>query len=49
MTIEGKKSVSIELFLQLERKVPDLVYVPVGDGCIYSGVVKGSWIYGMPG
>ncbi|MCI2045269.1 MAG: pyridoxal-phosphate dependent enzyme [Sphaerochaeta sp.] len=41
MTIEGKKSVSIELFLQLERKVPDLVYVPVGDGCIYSGVVKG--------
>jgi len=41
MTIEGKKSVSIELFAQLGRKAPDVVYVPVGDGCIYSGVVKG--------
>lgn len=41
MTIEGKKSVSIELFEQLGRRVPDIVYVPVGDGCIYSGVVKG--------
>lgn len=41
MTIEGKKSVSIELFEQLGRKVPDIVYVPTGDGCIYAGVVKG--------
>jgi threonine synthase len=41
MTIEGKKSVSIELFEQMGRKVPDVVYVPVGDGCIYSGTVKG--------
>ena len=40
MTIEGKKSVSIELFEQLGRKVPDVVYVPVGDGCIISGVYK---------
>ncbi len=41
MTIEGKKSVSIELFEQLGRKIPDVVYVPVGDGCIYAGVFKG--------
>lgn len=41
MTIEGKKSISIELFEQLGRKVPDVVYVPVGDGCIISGVYKG--------
>ena len=43
MTIEGKKSVSIELFEQLGRKVPDIVYVPVGDGCIISGVYKGFY------
>ncbi len=41
MTIEGKKSISIELFEQLGRKAPDVVYVPVGDGCIYAGVFKG--------
>lgn len=43
MTIEGKKSVSIELFEQLGRKTPDIVYVPVGDGCIISGVYKGFY------
>jgi len=43
MTIEGKKSVSIELFEQLGRKIPDMVYVPVGDGCIISGVYKGFY------
>ena len=43
MTIEGKKSVSIELFEQMGRKVPDVVYVPVGDGCIFAGVYKGFY------
>ena len=43
MTIEGKKSVSIELFEQLGRKVPDVFYVPIGDGCIISGVAKGFY------
>ncbi len=43
MTIEGKKSVSIELFEQLGRNVPDVMYVPVGDGCIYAGVYKGFY------
>ena len=41
MTIEGKKSISIELFEQLGRKAPDAVYVPVGDGCVIAGVAKG--------
>jgi len=43
MTIEGKKSISIELFEQMGRKAPDVVYVPVGDGCIYAGVFKGFY------
>ena len=41
ITIEGKKSVSIELFEQFNRQLPDVIYVPVGDGCIISGVAKG--------
>lgn len=41
MTIEGKKSVSIELFLQMGREIPDVMYVPTGDGCIIGGVWKG--------
>ena len=38
-TIDGKKTVSFEIFS--EFGVPDLIYVPVGDGCIISGVWKG--------
>jgi len=41
MTTEGKKSVSIELYNQLGKKAPDIVYIPVGDGVIISGVYKG--------
>ena len=40
LTIEGKKTVSIEIWQQL-RKCPDRVYVSVGDGVILSGVYKG--------
>lgn len=40
LTIEGKKTVSLELVAQLGR-VPDVVFVSVGDGCILSGVYKG--------
>lgn len=40
MTIEGKKTVSIELFRQL-KKAPDYLFVATGDGCILSGVYKG--------
>ena len=40
MTIEGKKTVALEMFRQLGR-VPDAVFVSVGDGCILAGVYKG--------
>ena len=41
LTIEGKKTVSLEIFKQLGGKAPDVVFVPVGDGVIISGVYKG--------
>lgn len=40
LTIEGKKTVSLELFKQLGG-APDVVFVSVGDGCILAGVYKG--------
>ncbi len=40
MTIEGKKTVSLEVFNQLGY-APDYIFVPVGDGVILSGVYKG--------
>jgi threonine synthase len=41
LTIEGKKTVSLELALQLPGQVPDRIFVPAGDGVILSGVYKG--------
>jgi len=41
MTMEGKKGVSLEMFLQLGERAPDRVFVPTGDGCILGGVYKG--------
>jgi threonine synthase len=41
LTIEGKKTVSFELFEQLGYQLPDRIFVPVGDGVIISGVYKG--------
>lgn len=40
-TREGKKTVSFELFEQLDRNIPDWIVVPTGDGNILSGVWKG--------
>ena len=40
-TVEGKKTVSLEIAEQLNWDAPDTVVVPVGDGCILSGVWKG--------
>ncbi|OGR72375.1 MAG: hypothetical protein A2X40_04470 [Elusimicrobia bacterium GWC2_65_9] len=40
-TREGKKTCAFELCEQLDWEVPDLVFVPVGDGNIISGVWKG--------
>jgi threonine synthase len=41
LTIEGKKTVSFELFGQMNQQPPDRIFVPVGDGVIISGVYKG--------
>lgn len=40
-TLEGKKTVSLEIWEQLGGRVPDKVFVSVGDGVIYGGVYKG--------
>jgi threonine synthase len=40
-TIEGKKTVSFELYSQMHEQIPDFIFVPVGDGVIISGVYKG--------
>ncbi|HNZ07840.1 MAG TPA: threonine synthase [Candidatus Cloacimonadota bacterium] len=39
LTIEGKKSSGLEIFLQLGR-VPDWIVIPVGDGVILAGIHK---------
>jgi len=39
--VEGKKTVAFEIAEQLQFEAPDKVFVPVGDGCIMSGVYKG--------
>ncbi|HEY9593303.1 MAG TPA: pyridoxal-phosphate dependent enzyme, partial [Spirochaetia bacterium] len=41
LTVEGKKTVAIEIYNQVGRVAPDVVYVPTGDGVIVSGVMKG--------
>jgi threonine synthase len=38
---EGKKTVAYEVAEQLDWRAPDVVVVPVGDGCIIGGVHKG--------
>ena len=40
-TIEGKKTVSFELFRDLGEQAPERVFVPCGDGVVLSGVYKG--------
>jgi len=40
-TVEGKKTVSLEIYNQLGFNAPDVVYVPTGDGVIFSGACKG--------
>jgi len=41
ITIEGKKTISFELYSNFKGKLPDYIFVPVGDGCIISGLYKG--------
>ena len=40
LTIEGKKTVGLEIYQQNGFRVPDAILVPVGDGVIISGVYK---------
>ncbi len=40
-TVEGKKTVVLEICEQLGWHVPDIIIVAVGDGCIISGVWRG--------
>lgn len=55
LTIEGKKSAAYDIFIQTEGNVPDVIFVPVGDGVIISGIYKGftellklGWIEKLP-
>lgn len=41
LTIEGKKTVALELAEQLGLRAPDAVFVSAGDGVILAGVHKG--------
>jgi threonine synthase len=52
---EGKKTVVYEICEQLEWQSPDVIFIPVGDGCIIGGVHKGlkdlmalGWIEKIP-
>ncbi len=40
-TVEGKKTVALEIALSMVPNVPDAVIVPTGDGVIVAGVAKG--------
>ena len=41
LTIEGKKSVSFEIYSQLGNTIPNTIFVSAGDGVILSGIYKG--------
>lgn len=43
LTIEGKKSAAYDLFISLKGELPDIIFVPVGDGVVISGIFKGLW------
>jgi threonine synthase len=52
---EGKKTVALEVCEQLQWEAPDMIFVPVGDGCIIGGVGKAlrdlralGWIERLP-
>ncbi len=41
LTIDGKKTVSLEIYRRLGERVPDHLFVSTGDGVIVSGVYRG--------
>lgn len=55
LTIEGKKSAAIDIFIMTQGQLPDNIFVPVGDGVIIAGLFKGfydllqlGWIEKLP-
>jgi len=55
LTIEGKKSAAYDIFISSRGNIPDVLFVPVGDGVIISGIYKGfkelltlGWINKLP-
>ena len=55
LTIEGKKSAAYDIFISSRGNIPDVIFVPVGDGVIISGIYKGfkellelNWIDKLP-
>ncbi len=55
LTIEGKKSAAFDLFIRTGGELPEMIFVPVGDGVIIAGVFKGllelrqlGWIERLP-
>lgn len=43
LTIEGKKSAAFDIFISAKGNMPDIIFVPTGDGVILSGLYKGLW------
>jgi threonine synthase len=41
LTLEAKKTVAFEIWEQLDRRVPDTIVIPVGDGPTLTAMVKG--------
>jgi threonine synthase len=55
LTIEGKKTAAFDIFIETKGNIPDLIFIPAGDGVILSGVHKGftelhklGWIDSVP-
>ncbi|MCB0753051.1 MAG: pyridoxal-phosphate dependent enzyme [Ignavibacteriae bacterium] len=55
LTIEGKKSSVYDMFISLNGKLPQNIFIPVGDGVIIAGIYKGlkellelGWIEKLP-
>jgi threonine synthase len=55
LTIEGKKSAAYDIFISTQGDIPDIIFIPVGDGVIISGIYKGfkellslGWIDKLP-
>jgi threonine synthase len=55
LTIEGKKSAAYDIFILTKGNLPDIIFIPTGDGAILSGIYKGlcelkqlGWIKQLP-